>query len=74
MKILEKDLRKEFNGKKILITGGTGSIGIGIIKQLIKYEPKGIRIFTNDENSIFEAKRSIGNNSVFTFVVGDVRD
>lgn len=74
MKDLEKNLRKEFNGKKILITGGTGSIGIGLIKQLIKYEPKSIRILTNDENSIFEVKRAIGNNPAFTFIVGDVRD
>ena len=74
MKDLEKSLKKEFSGKKILITGGTGSIGTGLIKQLIKYDPKGIRIFTNDENSIFEVKRAIGNNPAFTFVVGDVRD
>ncbi len=71
---LEKDLTKEFTGKKILITGGTGSIGLGIIKQLIKFKPSAIRIFSNDENSIFEIKRMIGKNPIFTFMVGDVRD
>lgn len=64
----------EFEDKNILITGGTGSIGIGIIKQLIKFKPRNIRIFTNDENSVFEVKRAVGNNPAFTFMVGDVRD
>lgn len=74
LKILEKNIVNEFKGKKILITGGTGSIGVGLIKQLIKCKPRAIRIFTNDENSIFEVKRIIGENSTCTFFVGDVRD
>lgn len=74
MENLEKTLAKEFKDKKILITGGTGSIGLGIIKQLIKFKPSAIRIFTNDENSIFEVKNILGNNPIFTFMVGDVRD
>jgi len=68
------DLSREFRGKNILITGGTGSIGHGLIKQLIKFKPKQIRIFSNDENSIVEIKESIGNNKIFQFMVGDVRD
>ncbi len=71
---MERDVINEFKGKKILITGGTGSIGMGLVKQLIKCKPKAIRVFTNDENSIFEARRKIGENPVCTFFVGDVRD
>jgi UDP-N-acetylglucosamine 4,6-dehydratase/5-epimerase len=74
MKSMEKEVIKEFKGKKILITGGTGSIGMGLIKQLLKCKPKGIRIFTNDENSIFESRRKVGKNPLCTFFVGDVRD
>jgi FlaA1/EpsC-like NDP-sugar epimerase len=32
-------LSREFKGKNILITGGTGSIGMGLAKQLAKYNP-----------------------------------
>ena len=64
----------EFSGKNILITGGTGSIGLGLIRELIRHKPRAIRIFTNDENSIFETRRIIGNNPIFTFMMGDVRD
>jgi len=70
----EKNLRRELNDKTVLITGGTGSIGISLVKQLIKYNPKSIRILTNDENSVFEVKRVVGNLPIFTFMVGDVRD
>ena len=71
---IDKNLKNEFKGKSVLITGGTGSIGLGIIKQLVNYQPKQIRIFSNDENSIVEVKETIGNNKIFQFMVGDVRD
>ena len=74
MKKMSLNLSGEFKGKNILITGGTGSIGISLAKQLIKYNPKEIRIFSNDENSIFEAKENLGVNHIYKFMVGDVRD
>ena len=71
---IDGNLKNEFKNKVILITGGTGSIGLGIIKQLMNFHPKQIRIFSNDENSIVEVKEAIGNNKIFQFMVGDVRD
>ena len=71
---MTKNLEREFKQKIILITGGTGSIGLGIAKQLAKYSPKEIRLFSNDENSIVEAKETIGKNSAYKFMVGDVRE
>ena len=47
---------KEFKGKTILITGGTGSIGFELLKQLLNFKPKLIKILTNDENSIFDGR------------------
>ena len=38
-----RNLSREFKGKNILITGGTGSIGIGLVKQLAKHKPKEIQ-------------------------------
>jgi FlaA1/EpsC-like NDP-sugar epimerase len=40
----------------------------------MNFQPKQIRIFSNDENSIVEVKETIGNNKIFQFMVGDVRD
>ena len=58
----------------ILITGGTGSIGLGITRQLLKYKPDEIRVLTNDENSIFESRRILNFNKSVKIMMGDVRD
>ena len=50
--------------KKILITGGTGSIGSELVFKLIKSKCKVIRIMSNDENGLYELSRKI--NSSFT--------
>ena len=71
---LQNSLKNEFSGKKILITGGTGSIGIGLIKQILPFKPKTIKVFTNDENSIFETTRKFWKNPVITYEMGDIRD
>lgn len=71
---LQNSFKSEFRNKKILITGGTGSIGIGLIKQLLPYNPKIIKVFTNDENSIFESIRKFGKNSRIDYEMGDIRD
>jgi len=70
----EKSLTNQFRGKKILITGGTGSIGIGLINQLLPFKPKTIRVLTNDENSIFEARKKFRKYSNLYFEIGDIRD
>ena len=67
-------LMKEFKNKKILISGGTGSIGLNIVRELLNYSPKAIRILSNDEHSIVEAKRKLGSNKRCIFFVGDIRD
>ena len=71
---LQNSFKQEFGNKKILITGGTGSIGIGLIKQLLPYKPKIVKVFTNDENSIFESKRKFGKNPLINYEMGDIRD
>jgi len=74
MKQNKKSLASQFQGKKILITGGTGSIGSELVKQLIKFKPSTIRILTNDENSIFDARRELGEKPPLTYFIGDIRD
>ena len=71
---MNNNILKEFKNKSILITGGTGSIGIGLIKELNQYQPKTIRILTNDENSLFELKEKFGERKNMTYIIGDVRD
>ena len=70
----ESSLRRTFVNKRILITGGTGSIGIGLVKRLLEFNPKVIRIFSNDEAAQFELEQELIGNTNLRFLVGDVRD
>ncbi len=60
-------------GKKILVTGGTGSIGSVVVRELLRYNPSVIRIFSRDETKQFEMLHEM-NNPKLRFLVGDIRD
>ena len=62
-----------FKGKKILITGGTGSLGQALTKRLLKMDVDTIRIFSRNENKQITMESEI-NDSRLRFLVGDVRD
>ena len=66
-----KDL---FEGKRILITGGTGSIGQEIIREILKYEPTVVRILDIDETREFELQEELKKYSNVRFLLGDIRD
>ncbi|OVE70728.1 hypothetical protein CCS79_01780 [Clostridium diolis] len=63
-----------YTGKKILIIGGTGTIGNGLVNELIKQDPAVIRIFSRDEYKQFIMEKEFNNNKLFRFLIGDVRD
>ncbi|MCB2297179.1 SDR family NAD(P)-dependent oxidoreductase [Clostridium tagluense] len=63
-----------YTGKKILIIGGTGTIGYGLVKELIKQQPKVIRILSRDEYKQFMMENELNDDKQFRFLIGDVRD
>lgn len=65
-----------FEGKSILITGGTGSFGNYFTEYLLKnYRPKRIVIFSRDEYKQFIMREKFKEYAgVLRFFVGDVRD
>lgn len=68
---------KEINGKNILITGGTGSFGNQMIKELSSYKPKCVVIFSRDEDKQHNMKEDLKDKpiaKILKFVIGDVRD
>lgn len=67
------NLNNFFKNKIIVVTGGTGSFGTTMIKSLLKFKPKEIRVFSRDENKQ-ENMRYDFNNSLIKYYIGDVRD
>jgi FlaA1/EpsC-like NDP-sugar epimerase len=60
--------------KSILVTGGTGSIGTALVKKAIDDNAKLIRIFSNDENGLYEMETEYGNHKNIEYVVGDIQN
>lgn len=71
---LELVLKSILTNKRILITGGTGSIGESLVKQAISDNAKLIKIFSNDENGLYELESSLDNKKNLNFIIGDIRD
>ena len=64
-----------FEDKIILVCGGTGSIGSELVFQLLKYNPKAIRILSNSENELWETHLRFQNSSdKIRFLLGDIRN
>jgi len=61
-------------GKKILITGGTGSLGQALVEKILAYNPDVVRIYSRDEAKQYDMQHILGGNSRVRFLLGDVRD
>jgi|TARA_B110000438_G_scaffold223948_1_gene217633 UDP-N-acetylglucosamine 4,6-dehydratase/UDP-glucose 4-epimerase len=73
-----------FDGKTILITGGTGSLGTALTSRLLETEVDTIRIFSRNESSQIQHKQKFENHERLRrvsddddrirYFIGDVRD
>ncbi|MDO4774924.1 MAG: nucleoside-diphosphate sugar epimerase/dehydratase [Aerococcaceae bacterium] len=68
-----------FNGKTLLITGGTGSFGNAVLERFLQSDVKEIRIFSRDEKKQDDMRHAFQARfpetaSKIKFFIGDVRD
>lgn len=65
-------------GKRVIVTGGGGSIGSELCRQIIKYSPRQLIIFDIYENCAYELecelRRNYGADIPVTTLVGSIRD
>lgn len=68
---------KPLEGKRVLVTGGTGSLGKVLVGRLLRGElgtPAKIIVFSRDEAKQHFMRLDHANNPLLEFRIGDVRD
>ncbi|OGN04105.1 MAG: hypothetical protein A2831_02225 [Candidatus Yanofskybacteria bacterium RIFCSPHIGHO2_01_FULL_44_17] len=68
------DNTNEFKDKVILVTGGTGSVGSELVRQLLKYKPKQVRVLSRNETRQYELLEALRYPANIRMLIGDIRD
>ena len=62
-----------FRNKKILVTGGAGSIGRVLVKRLLDHDPAIVRVFDTNETGLFDLAQEADDERIRP-LIGDIRD
>lgn len=63
-----------FTGKKVLVTGGTGTIGQSLVNQILADNPAVVRVFSRDEYKQFIMQQKLQAYDNIRYLIGDIRD
>jgi len=71
-----EEVRRYFQGKRVLVSGAAGSIGSEIVYELLKYDPEAVLALDISENGLFYLSNAIKKKSDTLFIpcVSDVKD
>jgi FlaA1/EpsC-like NDP-sugar epimerase len=76
-----KNIEREISNKVVLVTGGAGSIGCEISRQVLNYNPKRLIILDQAESPIYDLQFEIKNTKEYQkhqnkveFIVASVKD
>ncbi|HOX28571.1 MAG TPA: SDR family NAD(P)-dependent oxidoreductase [bacterium] len=67
-------MKSMFEGKIVLVTGGTGTVGRAIVEEILRHDPKVVRVFSRDESKQYDFQKAVPREKRLRFFVGDVRD
>ena len=70
---MTNDLMSIFAGKKVLITGGTGSLGQALTKRILNSDVEQIRMLSRNEFKQISMETKLPDERL-RFLIGDVRD
>jgi len=76
VEIKVNNIKRFLKGKTVLVTGAGGSIGSELCRQILKFDPQRLIILDQDETSLFNIERKLGEFSHLDIlpVVADVRN
>lgn len=78
LKVTDLDELQYYTDKTVLVTGGGGSVGSELCRQIAECKPRKLIIFDIYENNAYELqqelKQKYGNELDFTVEIGSVRD
>ncbi len=78
LKVVNSETKEHYKDKVVLVTGGGGSIGSELSRQIAKCSPKKLVVFDIYENNAYdleqELRRSCGEDLNLVIEIGSVRD
>ena len=63
-----------FADRRVLVTGGTGSIGSAIVEALLAQRPSVVRVLSRDDTKQFELAQRHRTDAALRMLIGDVRN
>lgn len=66
----------ELKDKVVVVTGGAGSIGSELVRQICKYNYKALIVIDQAESALYDLQQELKQNGYHNFfpIVGDIRD
>lgn len=74
--IQSSKIEEELKDKTVIVTGGAGSIGSELVRQICKYKYKALIILDQAESSLYDLQQELKQNGYHNFIpiVADIRD
>lgn len=76
IEIQNSKVLKDFEDKVIMVTGGAGSIGSELVRQICKYNYRSLIVIDQAESALYDLQQELKQAGLFNFIpiVGDIRD
>ena len=76
IEIRNSKVLKDFEDKVIMVTGGAGSIGSELVRQICKYNYRTLIVVDQAESALYDLQQELKQIGFFNFIpiVGDIRD
>jgi FlaA1/EpsC-like NDP-sugar epimerase len=78
IKVDDEGMAQQFSNKVVLITGGGGSIGSELCRQVLAYHPRKVVLFDRSEFNLYrlhqeqQRVRGLSSDTTLHFIVGDI--